>query len=80
MALGSLNSNRKGAWHVYTVPRPEHLAAMKAFSIKNDPERTLRELADIRVLLDVPDVEKEEVNRYFVRYGLEDLFDRLDEN
>ena len=62
------------------VPRPEHLAAMKAYSIKNDPERTLRELADIRVLLDVPGVDKEEVNSYFVRYGLEDLFDRLDEN
>jgi len=62
------------------VPRPEHLAAMKAYSIKNDPRRTLRELADIRVLLDVPDVDREEVNSYFVRYGLEDLFDRLDEN
>ncbi len=62
------------------VPRPEHLAAMKAYSIKNDPERTLRELADIRVLLDVPDVDREEVNSYFVRYGLEDLIDRLDEN
>ena len=61
------------------VPRPEHLAAMKAYSIKNDPERTLRELADIRVLLDVPDVDREEVKSYFVRYGLEDLFDRLDE-
>jgi len=60
------------------VPRPEHLAAMKAYSIKNDPERTLRELADIRVLLDVPNVDREEVNSYFVRYGLEDLFDRLD--
>ena len=41
---------------------------------------TLRELADIRVLLDVPDVAREEVNSYFVRHGLEDLFDRLDEN
>ena len=62
------------------VPRPEHLAAMKAYSIKNDPERTLRKLADIRVLLDVPGVDREEVNSYFVRYGLEDLIDRLDEN
>jgi hypothetical protein len=62
------------------VPRPEHLAAMKAYSIKNDPRRTLRELADIRVLLDVPDVDREEVSSYFVRYGLEDLFDRLDEH
>ncbi len=53
---------------------------MKAYSIKHDPERTLRELADIRVLLDVPGVDREEVKSYFVRYGLEDLIDRLDEN
>jgi hypothetical protein len=61
------------------VPRPGHLAAMKAYSIKNDPRRTLRELADIRTLLDAPGVDREEINRYFVRYGLEDLLGRLDE-
>ena len=60
-----------------SVPRPEHLAAMKAYSIKNDPERTLRELADIRVLLDAPGVDREEINSSFVRYGLEELLDRL---
>jgi hypothetical protein len=60
------------------VPRPEHLAAMKAYSIKNDPQRTLRELADIRMLLDAPGVDRAEVNSYFERYGLEDLIDRLD--
>ncbi len=63
-----------------SVPRPEHLAAMKAYSIKNDPERTLRELADIRVLLDAPGVDREEITSYFVRYGLEELLDRLYEN
>jgi hypothetical protein len=62
------------------VPRPEHLAAMKAYSIKNDPKRTLRELADIHVLLDAPGVDRAEINSYFVRYGLEDLLDRLDED
>ncbi len=62
------------------IPRPEHLAAMKAYSIKNDPKRTLRELADIRVLLDAPGVDRAEINSYFVRYGLEDLLDRLDED
>ena len=53
---------------------------MKAFSIKNDPSRTLRELADIRTLLDAPGVDKSEVNSYFERYGLEELIDRLDED
>jgi hypothetical protein len=62
------------------VPHPEHLAAMKAYSIKNDPTRTLRELADIRTLLDAPGVDRAVVNSYFVRYGLEDLLDRLDED
>jgi len=62
------------------VPRVEHIAAMKAYSIKNDPSRTLRELADIRMLLDGPGVDRAEVNTYFVRYGLEELIDRLDEH
>jgi hypothetical protein len=59
------------------VPQPEHLAAMKAFAIRNDPSRTLRELADIRVLLDTPGVDRAEIERYFERYGLEHLLDRL---
>ncbi len=61
------------------VPRPEHLAAMKLFSIKNDPSRTLRELADVRVLLDVPDVDRTEIRSYFPRYELEHLLGQLDE-
>ena len=61
------------------VPCPKHLAAMKAYSIKNDPTRSLRELADIRVLLDAPGVDRKEIERYFQRYGLGDLLDRLDE-
>lgn len=62
------------------VPRPEHLAAMKAFAIRNDPSRTLRDLADIRVLLASKGVDRAEVGRYFERYGLEALFERLDES
>ena len=61
------------------VPRAAHLAAMKTYSIKNDPDRTLRELADIRILLDAPGVDRGEIDRYFVRYGLEHLLERLDE-
>lgn len=61
------------------VPRPGHLAAMKAYAIKNDPTRTLRELADIRALLDAPGVDRAEVDGYLLRYGLEDLIERLDE-
>jgi hypothetical protein len=33
------------------VVRPEHLIALKIFAMKNDPERSFREMADIRQLL-----------------------------
>ncbi|MCP4897221.1 MAG: nucleotidyl transferase AbiEii/AbiGii toxin family protein [bacterium] len=59
------------------VLRPEHLAAMKVFAIKNDPSRTLRELADIQFLLTLPGVDHEEVRGYFLKHGLEDRFDEL---
>lgn len=39
-----------------------HIAAMKAYSIRNDSSRTLRELANIRMLLDAPGVDRAEVN------------------
>jgi hypothetical protein len=59
------------------VPRPEHLAAMKVFAMKNDPARTLRELADIRFLLELPDTDPEEVRRYFEKHGMGDRFDEI---
>ena len=36
------------------VPRPEHLAAMKVQAMKNDPSRTLQDMADIQFLLRSP--------------------------
>jgi hypothetical protein len=60
------------------IPRPEHLAAMKAYAIRNDPTRKLRELADIRVLLDASGADRSEIESYFVRYGLEELLDDLE--
>ena len=36
------------------VARPEHLAAMKALAIKNDPTRLYQDLADVRFLLGIP--------------------------
>jgi len=58
----------------YPVPRAEHLAAMKVFAIKNAPERTHRDLADLQELLRVPGIDREEVRRYFEKRGLERLF------
>jgi hypothetical protein len=59
------------------VPKPEHLAAMKVAALKSDPARTFQELADIRFLLTLPGVDREEVRGYFARHGLEARFDEL---
>jgi len=60
------------------VPRPEHLAAMKIYAIKNDPERRHQELADIRFLLGLPDVDRIEIRGYFQSSGLGELYDDLE--
>jgi len=59
------------------VPRPEHLAAMKVQAMKNDPERRLQDLADVRFLMDVPGVNEQEIRGYFQRAGLLRDFDEL---
>jgi predicted nucleotidyltransferase len=59
------------------VPRPEHLAAMKIQAMKNDPERTLQELADIQFLLRLPGVDEEEIRGYFEKQGLLEKFDEI---
>ncbi len=56
------------------VPRAEHLVAMKVHAMKNDPERVLQDMADIRVLLQVPGIDEDEVRGYFERAGMEDRY------
>ncbi len=56
------------------VPRPEHLAAMKILAMKNDPSRTLQELADIQFLLGLPGIDEEEIHGYFKRHGIEEHY------
>ncbi|MFL5422620.1 MAG: nucleotidyl transferase AbiEii/AbiGii toxin family protein [Myxococcales bacterium] len=59
------------------VPRPEHLAAMKAQAIKETPSRTARDLADVAALLRLPGIDEAEMRRYFDRHGLAARFDEL---
>jgi hypothetical protein len=59
------------------VPRPEHLAAMKIQAMKNDPERTYQELADIQFLLRLPEINEEEIKSYFVKQGLLDRYNEI---
>jgi hypothetical protein len=61
------------------VPKAEHLAAMKVTAMKNDPSRRLGELADIRALLRLPGVDRDEVRGYFEREGLGHDYDEISE-
>jgi len=63
----------------FPVPRPEHLAAMKAFAVKNAPERARRDLADVEDLLALPEVDREEVAGYFAKYGLRESYRLIEE-
>jgi hypothetical protein len=60
------------------VLRAEHLAAMKIFAIKNDTTRTFAELEDIRFLLTLPGIDREEIRGYFEKHRLGDLYARLE--
>jgi hypothetical protein len=66
------------AGHKLPVPRAEHLAAMKVHAIKNDSSRRHQELADIRFLLKLPDIDREEIRGYFEASGLGNLYDELE--
>jgi hypothetical protein len=59
------------------VPRPEHLAAMKVQAMKNDPQRALRDLDDVRFLLQLPGIDEAEVRGYFERAGLRERYEEL---
>ena len=65
-----------------TVPvvRPEHIVALKVFAMKNDPDRALREMADIKELLKLPEINLKEVQKYFEKYGqMERYYDIIGE-
>lgn len=60
------------------VPRPEHLAAMKIVAMKSDPGRIFAELADIRFLLGLPGVNREEIKGYFLKHNLGERYRELE--
>ena len=59
------------------VPRPEHLVAMKVRAIKNDPDRKLQDLADIKALSQLPGVDAAEIRGYFDRLGMAELYEEI---
>ena len=60
------------------VPRAEHLAAMKIQAMKNDPQRTFQEMADILFLMQLPGINKMEIRSYFERQGLMDKYHEIE--
>jgi hypothetical protein len=59
------------------VPRPEYVIALKLQAIRNDSERTLKDLADVKQLMTLPDLDREEVRNYFQRFDLLRYYDEL---
>ncbi len=59
-------------------PSPEHLIAMKVVAMKNDPSRTYQDLADIRFLLTLADVDRGAVRSQFEKHGLLERYHELE--
>ena len=59
------------------VPRPEHLIAMKVQAMKNAPERTWQEMADIGYLLTLAGTDHREAREYFVKANLLERWEEL---
>jgi hypothetical protein len=76
--FAGIESRSVGTGRRIPVPRPEHLAALKAFAIRNDPRRVAGELEDIRFLVRLDDTDTKAVHDAFRRYGLERLLDQLE--
>jgi hypothetical protein len=63
---------------VAPVASAEHLAMMKAIAMKNFPHRTLFEGEDVRLLLNVPGVDRTAIRDYYARHGLLELFNAIE--
>jgi hypothetical protein len=55
---------------VLPVADARHIVALKVFAMKNDPDRTLREIADIYYLIRSAGLDPLEVRPFFVKHGL----------
>lgn len=59
-----------------TIPvvSAEHLVAMKLFAAKHNERRRLKDLADIKEITAVVDIDKEILKDYFRQFGLESYY------
>jgi len=66
------------AGRLVTVPRPEHLIAMKVAAMKNAPERTWQEMVDIAYLLRLDGTDHAEAREYFAKANLLERWNELE--
>lgn len=59
------------------IVSPEHLVALKLFAASSDPQRKLKELADIKELIRIRNIEPGKIEKYFKKYNLEKYFDEI---
>jgi len=62
------------------VVSPEHLVALKLFSITNDPGRKLKELADIREIVQLTGMEHDTLAKIFNDYGMGEFINEIKES
>jgi len=62
------------------VVKPEHLIALKLFSIASNPERTALDREDLVHLLRQEGLDREEIRKYFLKYSTLDLLKELEGN
>ncbi|MDI6751866.1 MAG: nucleotidyl transferase AbiEii/AbiGii toxin family protein [bacterium] len=59
------------------VVSPEHLIALKLFAVQNDPDRRYKELADIKEILRLTNLDIAAVRALFKKYGMEEYCDEI---
>jgi predicted nucleotidyltransferase len=60
-----------------SIVSERHLIALKLFAAKNDPERKLRELADIKELVKIGHIDKLQVIELLSKYGFEEWIEEV---
>ncbi|MBN2035779.1 MAG: nucleotidyl transferase AbiEii/AbiGii toxin family protein [Chitinispirillaceae bacterium] len=59
------------------VVSAEHLIAMKLFAAHSNPDRLFKELADIREVVSLTNIDKNKIHKYFIKYEMERYFDEI---
>ncbi len=59
------------------VVSPEHLIALKLFAIQNEPNRKYKELADIKEVFHLTNLDRSIIQPLFRKYGLEEYYDEI---